>query len=482
LQSLFPDAITLTSGEIVIENDPLTIQGPGSGQLVLRGVEDNRLFNIAAGSPVTLSGLTLQNGDGGSTGGAIYSVSDLVISDVHFLENSSGADGGALYVAGNLTVQNSSWLSNTANGEGGALLVVGDQAQISGSTFQNNWSGSTGGAIYATCDLLLEDTDLISNTALILAGGVWNYGPAQISGTTFLRNTAVNLDIGALYVQDALEIHASSFISNSAGRDVGAVWADDQVQISASNFISNSAAPGGTAAAEIYGDIWFTGTQWLANQAGAGGTALLHMGENGRLVNTLFADNTGGSLLLEHSGAVQIWYSTFATPTTSTLPALTIAGSGIVTAQNNIFAGEMTAISVAAGSLAETYNLFDVRTAISGTTEISEKSFTGPAGFQDPAAGNYHLIDRERGVKYGRRSRYHHRLDGDARPRCGGYDLGYDEASFNSDAAIGKSVVSTPAVSEPITYYLHFTNTGPALLPHLTHHRSAANLGHGCDH
>jgi hypothetical protein len=69
--------ITLTTGEMDLTKD-LTIQGPGAGQLTISGNSANwysdysairntyasRVFEVAQNATVTLSGLTISNGDG----------------------------------------------------------------------------------------------------------------------------------------------------------------------------------------------------------------------------------------------------------------------------------------------------------------------------------------------------------------------------------------------------------------------------------
>ena len=66
--------IQLTSGELHVTQS-LTIQGPGAGQLTIRGYNTGdmgagnfRVFEVAANINVTLSGLTISSGDSSATG------------------------------------------------------------------------------------------------------------------------------------------------------------------------------------------------------------------------------------------------------------------------------------------------------------------------------------------------------------------------------------------------------------------------------
>ena len=54
--------ITLTSGELLV-NDSITISGPGAANLAVDGNTDIRVFHVSPGKTVTISGLTIINGN-----------------------------------------------------------------------------------------------------------------------------------------------------------------------------------------------------------------------------------------------------------------------------------------------------------------------------------------------------------------------------------------------------------------------------------
>ena len=60
-------AITLTGGELYIGKN-LNITGPGAAQLGISGNHAIRVFDIASGATVSLSGLTIENGLAPTTG------------------------------------------------------------------------------------------------------------------------------------------------------------------------------------------------------------------------------------------------------------------------------------------------------------------------------------------------------------------------------------------------------------------------------
>ncbi len=464
-----PAFITLTLGQLVVENDPLTLTGPGSNQLAMSGSSGgngSRIFDIATGIPVTFTGLTLQNGRA-SSGGAIRSAGNLVIADAVFLHNSANADGGALSVTGNLTLTNTDVLSNTASGEGGGVKVTGQMVVVNGR-FQNNQSGSYGGGVHANTNITINGTQFVSNTAALYAGGVWAWANATIANATFDHNRATTFNAGAIYVRYDLDLTDSTFSGNSAGQNIGAIWASRDATIVGSRFSGNSTAAGRSAAVQVHGTLWLTNTQWLSNQSALPGGALVYLGDNGRIVNTLFAQNVGGDLTLEHDGTVEIWHTTFVGPDTPAHAALTSDAQGTISVQNSIFSGHLTALEVITGSVREDYNLFHATTAVSGTVTQGSHSFVGDPGFVDAADGNCHLTASSEALNVGTDLGLADDLDGDARPGGSGFDLGYDETTFVSDVALTKTAVATPGPNQPISYTLTFSNVGSAMLPRLT--------------
>jgi hypothetical protein len=192
--------ITLTAGELDITKD-LTSQGPGAGQLTISGNEGNtdssRVFEVAANATVTLSGLTISNGNGATTagtygplGGGILNQGILTVSGWTISGNSIPAEGGGIYNAGTLSVS-SCTVSGNYGAYGGGIYNAGT-ATVSGSTFSDNQAdpslgGGTlgspngGGAIYT-----YSATLTVSNSVFSINTPDNIYGPyADGGGNTF---------------------------------------------------------------------------------------------------------------------------------------------------------------------------------------------------------------------------------------------------------------------------------------------------------
>ncbi|MGE5170198.1 MAG: choice-of-anchor Q domain-containing protein [Rudaea sp.] len=194
--SLYGSTITLTSGEIAIAKT-LTIQGPGATQLTISGGNASRIFDLTDGTAtLTLSGLTLANGNaGGGRGGAVASQGALVVDGVQFQANQAGDGGGALSVsknsasnAGRAVVRNSALVGNAVTGisgvGGGAILVTGDAALAAGGTPADG-----------IASLTLLNTTVSGNTANadigMPGGGVaLSTASVQIISSTFAANHA----------------------------------------------------------------------------------------------------------------------------------------------------------------------------------------------------------------------------------------------------------------------------------------------------
>jgi hypothetical protein len=202
--SLDGQTITLTSGELDITKN-LTIQGPGAGQLTVSGDSLSRVFEVAKSANVTLSGLTISNGN--------------------------ATDGGGIYIdyRGTLTVNGCTLSGNTArSGGGGIFNSGGGTVTISNSTLSGNTAGEPGsnegegGAIYnngVNGAVTITGCTLSSNTAA-RGGGIYTLGgaPLTVAGCTLSDNAADGGYGGGIYNASSgawLTVSGSTFSSNN---------------------------------------------------------------------------------------------------------------------------------------------------------------------------------------------------------------------------------------------------------------------------
>jgi hypothetical protein len=205
--SLDHQTIALSGQQLEI-NKNLTIQGPGASLLNISGYGQSgqsRVFGVDAGVTVTISGLTIRDGDSRAYA-PVYGV------NVGFGSGSDmydGAGGGILNL-GTLTLSGCTVTNNHASGESQFAVVKWHLA------------GGVGGGIYNNGTLTLNNGSIVtSNTAddwvdptygtvfLGAGGGIFNdtQGRLTILSSTVSNNTASNgadiCDLGSISAKDS---------------------------------------------------------------------------------------------------------------------------------------------------------------------------------------------------------------------------------------------------------------------------------------
>jgi parallel beta-helix repeat protein len=304
--SLNGQTITLTTGELLIKKN-LTISGPGAGQLTISGNNASREFEVASGMQVTLSGLTMSNGQGVigggilnngtltvsyctlsanhanvpstktfNEGGGIDNFGALTVSNSTLSNNGTTGTGGGIKSSGNLTISNSSVLGNTGGG-----IDCGATTTISGSTVSQNSGGQGAGIInHSNGTMNLTGCTVSHNTATRGAGGIDNQGTLTISGgSTISDNTSPDSAGGIHNLNGTLTITGSSLLRNS-GVNGGGVYTEGGravVNINGGSTLSNNSASGNGGGIYVYsGSLTVDGSTIggspsFANSAGLAG-------------------------------------------------------------------------------------------------------------------------------------------------------------------------------------------------------------------
>jgi len=294
------DTITIGTGTYHERNIPitkdLTLTGDGSASVIIDGQSLGRIFVIGAGKVVSMSGMTIQNGkvatadqDGGAVlnngaltlndmkflnnytdnmGGAIYSASDLTISNSTFDGNkvntarTTGASGGAIAIEthGSLSVTRSKFTNNKAM-DGGAIATVsygyfaGKTFKVSNSTFSTNTVVQQGGGLFVEqMDTTISNSVINDNKANhSFGGGLIFSDPAgnstlTIQNVTFSHNQALNG--GGLLIDHVktATLNAVTITLNASTDTVGGGGGGINAAPSISLFIENSIIAGNTDA------------------------------------------------------------------------------------------------------------------------------------------------------------------------------------------------------------------------------------------
>ncbi len=204
-----PQTITLENGELLISSE-VSINGPGKDLLTIDGNDQSRVFTVDDGTSATqavsLSGLTLTNGNGESTvnnevGGCVMSIEQLTITDSKVTGCDGRAGGGVWSRFGSLVVKNTEIINNFADFRGGGIYARSATAFITNTTISGNTanrSGEAGGGINSNGSDLEITNSTISNNQVRTgnAGGIFmkNGGELTLLNTTVLNNEGVGID------------------------------------------------------------------------------------------------------------------------------------------------------------------------------------------------------------------------------------------------------------------------------------------------
>lgn len=222
------------------------------------GNSGGTVFTVGAGISLTLSNLTIKDGNGGFYSG-----------------------GGGVNNAGTLTVNNSNFYVNTAL-SGGAILNTGT-AIVSDTNFTGNSplffgrSASCGAIDNRSTMTITASTfyDNYANNNFTSGGAICNGGTLTITASTFSTNASQGNNGGyggAIYTYaGTLTVTNSTFSQNSATTSGGAIYSGGGiVQISNSTFGTNPENIGGGGALSNAGSSVLIQNSIVANNGNGG--------------------------------------------------------------------------------------------------------------------------------------------------------------------------------------------------------------------
>jgi predicted outer membrane repeat protein len=252
----FPDTITLTTGELLIQND-LTITGPGADLLTVArssagGTPPFVIFEIVDGA-VTMSGLTISNGDNSIApyGGGLHTQSFLpvTLTGCNF-NNNRGVMGGGFGSEGQggATLTFCTFTGNSASISGGAIYAA-SSVNVSHCTISANSATYAGGGI-ATVDYMQVSYSTVSDNVLPSdpdpgtadGAGIYNIGILYIDHSTIANNENGRGNGGGIRSQGPLTVSDSTLFGNTAKGDGGAIQNDAPATLTDCTIASNTAS------------------------------------------------------------------------------------------------------------------------------------------------------------------------------------------------------------------------------------------------
>ena len=236
------EAANFVNGVIINKN--IGINGKGH---TIDAKNLGRIFEIDGGFAVTLTNVTLTNGNA-TVGGAIYNFGNLDLVHVNFVNNTAKYGGAIMNYAYGLVLDDSTFTNNTAK-IGGAIYNSADCFVVGNSTFANNTATSNGGVIFNYgIGFVVGNSTFVNNSAADGAGAILNGGRGFVVGnSTFANNTATSKG-GAIYNYGIGFVVGNSTFANNTAEDAGAVYNEgDNSVVGNSTFANNTATSIGGA-------------------------------------------------------------------------------------------------------------------------------------------------------------------------------------------------------------------------------------------
>jgi hypothetical protein len=286
-----------------------------------------------SGGATDISGSTFEHNIGSTDdGGAIWSDSQLTITNSLFQYNHSAFYGGAIQTfLGSAFIADSQFYSNTTVKSGGALDNEGASIlRIVNSGFHYNTAGNSGGALDSDSSGVVDfsGSQLDHNTALAHTGGaIWENSQFTMTNSTMAYNTAY-IEAGALENFSTAKLIDVQVYSNTVNGPAGGGYTGGglendggQLTLIRTTIRNNTAPDGGGGLSNdtnyVAGVVTITESLIEGNQTGGNGGGLNFDSGSLTLINSTVARNSaqlsGGGLFMTNTivQPAQITNSTF---------------------------------------------------------------------------------------------------------------------------------------------------------------------------
>ncbi len=319
-------AVLTIGPETFIENVEITrsvtLVGAGAGLTVIDGQLTDTVVLINNGATVSISGVTIQNGDtsGADGGGGLLNESGIVTVANSTIQNNVALNGGGISNKGTMVLDNVTVRNNAAEEivgnvsvcelecSGGGILNSGTLTIISSAIHDN--TANFGGGLYSKGVLTAIDVEIyensVSNTvpsADSFGGGAYNMGTMTLADSMVRDN---NAPFGAgILNEGTLTISGSDLYGNIASTRGGGIHNFFNLTVETSNIYENEAGSGGGGGISSEGgEVLVQQTAVYNNSATGSGGGIVHnvtLGTNSfEIVNSTISGNStqgaGGGL------------------------------------------------------------------------------------------------------------------------------------------------------------------------------------------
>lgn len=210
-ESIWGQAIVLSSGRSLFVYDALQLQGPGADKMTIDANRQSRHFVFQAdeelGITFSIDSLTFIGGMAPSAGGAIFAWRNhLVVKNSHFEDNTSVFAGGAIFTRNMVAdIVNSSFTGNHSPTNGGAIGNLNSDLTLTGVTAIYNSADQSAGAVHVR----VSNPDDVRATRIVNATFAGNSAPVG-------ADVVIRPDAG---LEGRVEFANSIFASSVFGTD-----------------------------------------------------------------------------------------------------------------------------------------------------------------------------------------------------------------------------------------------------------------------
>jgi len=252
--------ITLSSGEIVIAQTDLKLQGPSVGTVSIFPAQGShsRVLDHTGSGVLVISDLRIARGEDSDAGGCIASRGDvlLVRSDVGQCSVGGGAvgRGGGIYAWGSIALLDSRIKYNNViglyGGEGGGLFA-GEGITMINSSITGNSASSAGGSAYVSRQgsgsTGIYYSTMDHNYARICGGGFFGGASASFSNSTISYNTADFGYAGMCFYAGGAAIRNTTVAFNSSVAGGASMFAGSAYLYLQSSIVARNSSSGDEA-------------------------------------------------------------------------------------------------------------------------------------------------------------------------------------------------------------------------------------------
>jgi hypothetical protein len=235
-------------------NSNIDLEGLGASSLTVRRDTggDYRIFTVASGATVILSGLTITNGSTSENGGGIYNNGTLTLNNDTVSGNTAssglGAAGGGIFnLHGTLTLNNATVSGNSSGyfsglGEGGGICNLEGTVTLNNTTVSGNYADNTGGifnyGVFGGGTLTLNNSTVSGNS---VAGILNETGTATLNSSTVSDNDVGGIINYALFGSSTVILNNTTVSDNYDGGILNSATSGDSTVT-----LNNSTVSGNT--------------------------------------------------------------------------------------------------------------------------------------------------------------------------------------------------------------------------------------------